>query len=332
MLRTEIAEAVKNINIYELAQKTEYAPLSLSADEKLVSAELDKHFREIGETGSDNNREIATFIQRVVEEELYNAPDEILDFMFDRGTIGEFDDIDLSISPKNTLVAYESAKGGNVPRSFLDISKLTTTTKHLQVETEISYADIRKNGWKSIATLTNFAVESLKNKMFNIIFSAVSNGIASGADNYITEANNSLTATTMDAVALYVNDRVTTGQPVIVALNKYIQQASKLTNFVSGDMKNEVHQKGKLGMYDGIQMRGISAAHKLGDGTLQFPDRLMLGIAGKIGEIDTKGAVRVYETMDNNDEKCHIKVTGFEFTYAFNNTSLEKVCKVVMTR
>lgn len=330
-MTVELAEAIKNVDIYELAQKTEYAPMSLSSDEKTVVAQLDKHFREIGRIGSDPNREIATFIQKVVEEEVYNAPDFILDLLFDRGTVGEFDDIDITTSPKNTLVAYESAKGGNVPRSFLDISKLTTTTKHFQVETEISYADMRKNGWKSVATLTNCAVESLKNKMFYSIFSAISNAITSGAANIITETNTTVTATTMDAVALYVNDRVSGGQPVIVALNKYIQQASKLTNFVSEDMKNEVHQKGKLGMYDGIQMVGISAAHKLGDGTQQFPNQLMLGIAGKIGELDMKGDVRVYETMDNQDEKCIIKVTGFEFTYAFNNSTLDKVFKVVMT-
>lgn len=330
-MTVELAEAIKNVNIYELAQKTEYAPMSLNADEKTVVAQLDNHFREIGKIGSDPNREVATFIQKVVEEEIYNAPDSILDLLFDRGTVGEFDDIDITTSPKNTLVAYESAKGGNVPRSFLDVSKLSTTTKHLQVETEISYADMRKNGWKSVATLTNCAVETLKNKMFYSIFNAISSAIASGANNAITETNATVTATTMDAVALYVNDRVSGGQPVIIALNKYIQQASKLASFVSEDMKNEVHQKGKLGMYDGIQMMGISAAHKLGDGTLQFPNQLMLGIAGKIGELDMKGDVRVYETMDNQDEKCVIKVTGFEFTYAFNNATLDKIIKVTMT-
>ena len=57
-----------------------------------------------------------------------------------------------------------------------------------------------------------------------------------------------------------------------------------------------------------------------------------LFISGKIGELDTKGAVRVYETMDNNDEKTHIKITGFEFTYAFNKDSLENVFKVVLSK
>lgn len=330
-MTVEIAEAIKSVNIIELAEKTQYAPSMLTEDERLVYAELDNHFKKIGETGSDAQREIATFIQKVVVDNYVNAPMEILDMIFDRGTVGEFDDVYITKTPKNTLQAYEAAKGGNVPRSFLDFSPLESTTKHIQAETDITYAELRKNGWKSVATLTNYILEALNNKMFSIVFSAVSSGIKSGAENYIAETNTTLTQTTMDAAALYTNDRAN-GDGVCVALSKYIQQASKLPNFVSQEMMNEIHKTGVLGSYDGVALKGISSANKLADGSTQFPDKTMLFIAGKIGELDMRGDVRVYETMDNNDEKVHIKVTGFEFTYAFNNSSLENVLKVVLTK
>lgn len=331
MIKPEIAEAMKNVSIIEMAQKTEFAPSRLTDDEKTVIAQLDKHFKKIGETGADTNREIATFIEKTIQDEYYNAPTEILDYLFDRGTIGEFDDIEVSKTPKNTLVAYEAAKGGNVDRSFLDFSKLTTTTKHLQVETDITYADLRKSGWKSVATLTNYAIDALNNKMFNIIFNAISDGITTGADNYLSESGNTVSQATMDAGALYTNDRAN-GQGICVALSKYIQQASKLTGFTSQSMIDEVHRNGALGDYDAVKLMPISSAHKLGNGELSFPDKLMLFISGKIGELDTKGSIRVYETMDNNDEKTHIKITGFEFTYAFNEDSLENVFKVVLSK
>ncbi len=329
MLKHEIAEKIANVNMFEIAQKTEYKANLLTNDEKEIVAELDKWAKEIGETGADPDRQIASFIRKTVEEEVYNAPEEILDMMFNRGSIGEFDDYKATVMAKNKLQAYEAAKGGNVDRSYLDISVLKPAWKHLQVETDISYADLRRNGWKTVATLTNFAVETLKNKMFQILFNIVDTGIKSGAENYINETTAKPTQATMDAMALYINDRAD-GQGVIVTLSKYIQAASKLTGFVSDEMRNEVHRTGRLGSYDGVTMAQISGAHKLADGSTQLKDKRMYGIAGKIGDCDMKGDVRVYETMDDDNEIVKIKVTGFEFGYSFNADTLEKICKVVL--
>lgn len=328
MFTPEIAETLKNVNLYELAAKTQYKPSLLDDAEKSAIAELDKHFKNIGETGSDPNHEIAAFVTRVVNEEIYNTPDELLDMIFTRGTLGEFDDFDATTTPKNTLVAYEAAKGGNVRKSFLDISVLKPVTKHLQVETDISYADVRKNGWKTVALLTTYAVESLRNKMFKALFDAIDAAIVNGAENYITESTTKPTQATMDQAALYVNDRADNG--VFVTLNKYVQAISKLVGFDSENMRDEVHRTGRLAVYDGIELYGISGAHKLGDGTTQIADKRIYGIAGKIGQCDMKGAVRTLQTMDNNDEKIHIKVTGFEFAYAFDQDTLENICKVVI--
>lgn len=326
MLNIEIAEAIKNVDLFSMAEKERYAPSLYTDDEKIVASQLDEYFKQIGETGNDAQREIATFLTRVIEEEIYNTPDELLDALFDRGSIGEFDDSRSITTPKNTLVAYEAAKGGNVNRSWLDISTIAPTTKHFQVESDISYADLRRNGWKTISLITTYATAALKNKMFKTIFDAIDAAITTGADNLISESTAKPTQATMDALALYLNDR---GGGTIVALSKYIQAASKLTGFDSDSMRNEVNRNGFLGTYDGCSLYRISAAEKLGDGSLMIPDKRMFGIAGKIGTLDMKGSTRVYETPDNNDEKYHIKVTGFEFSYAFNADTLNNVAKVV---
>ena len=54
----------------------------------------------------------------------------------------------------------------------------------------------------------------------------------------------------------------------------------------------------------------------------------MFGIAGKIGALDMKGDVHVYEVEDVNKEKLHILVKDFGYGYSFNNDTLEKVCKM----
>lgn len=329
MFNTEIAEAIKNVNLYEMAAKTEYKTGSFSDEEKALIAELDPYFKKIGERGADPEHEIAAFINRTITEQVYNYPDDLLDILFNRGTIGEFDDYEKTVMAKNTLQAYEAAKEGNVRKSYLDISVLTPHTCHLQVETDISYADLRKNGWKSVATLTTYAMESLNNKMFKHIFDTIDAAINSSADNYIAESTSMPTQATMDKLALYVQDR-SNGNGVIVGLSKYIQAASKLVGHDSGNMRDEVYKTGKLGFYDGVTLRGISGAHKLADGSTQIVDKRMFGIAGKIGDLDMKGAVRTYQTMDNNDEKVNIKITGFEFTYCFNKDTLENIAKVVL--
>ena len=43
-----------------------------------------------------------------------------------------------------------------------------------------------------------------------------------------------------------------------------------------------------------------------------------------------RGEVRTYEDSDNQNEVMKIKTTGFEFSYMYNNDSLEKVVKMVL--
>lgn len=329
MLRTEIAELMnKDGKMYEVAQKTEYN-LKLTSEEKEISEVCDAWAKEIGEKGMDNDHEIAAYIKRTVQEEIYNTPDELLDQMFNRGTVGEFDDVEYAKDPKNTIVSFEAAKGGNVDSSFIDISALTPTWKNRQVETNLSYVDLRKNGFKSIATLTAFGVESLKNAMFHDIFSAVDTAIT-GGEQLISVTGAAPTQTAMDALSLYLNDRDTNS--VAVGLTKYAQQIARMTNYyqyMSDAMKDEFNRYGLVNFFDGIKIAGISSAKKQGDGTLLIPDKRIFGIASKIGNIDMKGDLHVYETMDNNSESVKIKIA--DFTYGYAITNIDKVAKIVFS-
>lgn len=329
MTQIEMAELVKDTSVYEIAAKT-IRNISMNDSEKVVAEQLDEWARKIGETGHDRDHEIAAFVTRTVNEEFYDAPSELLDSLFDRGTIGEFDDYEAVIQPvKNTLVAHEAAHGGNVEKSYLDFSYLKPTWKNRQVETQLSYADLRRNGWKSVALLTDYATRALENAMFYDIFSVIDAAIAVGAENCISEANALPTQATMDALALYLNDR---GTGTVVALSKYIQAASKLQGFNSEEMLNEIHRTGRLGVYDGVSLYPVSAAKRQGNGSLLLPDKRMFGISGKIGALDMKGEVHTYETENNNKETIDLKIADFTYGYSFNKNSLENVCKVVFAQ
>ena len=325
-MNVEIAQAMKDVSILALANKTLLAPQKLDETEKVAYAEFDKAFKKIGETGNDSDRLIAALITKTIEEDVVNADDSLLDLMFERGNVGEFDAIEGVIQPKNTLVAYEASKGGNVDRSWIDVSALTPTTKHLQVETDISYADLRKNGWKSVALLTTYIAEALQNKRYRIIFDALDAAIVSG-DNFINETTKQPTETSMGALSTYILD-VADGDGVIVALNKYIKTISKLTGYQSDAMLDELYTTGLHKYYDGIPMKGVSATKKMGDGNALIPDKRIFGIAGKIGFLDQRGDIRTYEDYDNQKEVIKIKTTGFEFSTLYNTDTLKKIAKI----
>ena len=328
-MEINVAEAIKSTNMYELATKT-VKGLDLSDTEQVVVSELDSKFKEIGRTGHDKDHEIAAFMQRVLTEELYNTPDELLDLIFDRDTIGANDDFEHIVDPKNTLVAYEAAQGGNVPKSYLDITAVSPRWVNRQVESEISFQDLERNGWKTVAKFTEYATQAFKNAMFHDIFANLDEVITSGAPNYLAVGGAAMTQAAADAVALYVNDWAE-GEGTIVGYTKYIQQISKLTGFVSEDMKNEIHRTGRLGSYDGVTLTPISAVRKQGDGTGLFIDNRVFGIAGKIGRLSMRGEMKVYETSNNNKEKIELKACGFTYGWALDSAAADKVFKVVLS-
>ena len=325
----EIAELINKVNMYELACKTTHK-LVLSAEEQEARDQLDAYFREVGKTGHDAQHEIAAFITKVVNEEIYNTPDELIDMLFDQNTIGAYDDFEAyKLPPKNTLVAHEAAFGGNVERSFLDITALVPQYKNYQIESDLSFADLERNGWKTVALITEYAVAALKNKLFQTIFDVIDGAIVSGAENYISVTATLPTEVAMQQAALYIQDR-TEGEGAFVARSKYIQAISLFPTFVSQDMMNEVWRTGRLGTYQGVSLVPISSAKKLGDGSGLIMDKRIFGIAGKIGSLSMKGEIKTYQTEDVDKEVIHLLFKNFTFGYAFNADTLENVVKVVL--
>jgi len=328
MLKTEIASLMNETGrMFDWSQKVEYK-LNMNAEDKEISQVVDAWAKEIGEKGADPNLEISNYIIKTVAPEVYDVPDELLDAMFDRGSIGEFDDYKIIESAKNTLVAHEASKGGTVDKSYIDISKTVPTWKHRQVESEISYVDLRRNGFKTIAGLTVFAEEALKNKLFFDVFSIVDAAITGG--DQVINAGASLTITAMDALALYLGEN---GEnPMSVSLTKYAQAIAKMSGystFMSDRMKEDFNRYGLVNLYNGVKIGAISSAKKTGDNQMLLADKRIYGIAGKIGLLDMRGQLRVYESFDNKREVIELKLTGFEYGLSINK--IEKIAKVVIS-
>lgn len=252
----------------------------------------------------------------------------MLDQIYVRGSVGEFDDIEGQKDPKNTLVAHEAAKGGTVDRSWIDISVLKPVWKNRQVETDLSYVDLRKNGFKAVATLTTFMVEACQNALFYDGLS-MADAAVTGGEQLIPVAGTTPTLEAMDALSLYLNDRGSDN--VIVTLNKYAQAIRRMegyAQYLSNDMKNDFNRYGLVKTYDGISVAGISGARKTGLGYLLLPDKRIYGIAGKMGTLDMKGESHTYQDMNNQSEVIHIMFK--DFSYGIMLTNIENFAKVTL--
>ena len=320
-LKIEVAELMETPGVmYDVAEKVEYKR-NLSTEEKEIYEISDAWCKEIGKTGCDEKKEIAAFVNKVVNEEIYNAPDELLDSMFDRGSIGEFDDEEFTKTPKNTLEAHEAAKGGTVDRSYIDFTAVKPIVRNRQIETDLSYVDLRKNGFKSVATLTTYAKEALQNALFYDVFSMIDNAIVGGEQ---------LVTTAVDAFNLYLLDRDPSA--VAVCLSKYAQALGRMSGraqYMSDSMKDEFNRYGLVNFIDGVRIASISGAKKTGKGQLMLPDLRIFGVAGKIGGLDMKGELHTYEDLDNSNEKVIIRVK--DFTYSVGITNIENCNKMVLT-
>lgn len=303
----------------------------LSADDREMNAAADDFWKEVGRTGFDRDHELSALITKALTPEIVTAPGEILGRMFVEGSVGEFDDKRVEYGPKNTLHAHEAVVGGNVDASYLDHSVLTPTWKTLQIETYIPFQEIRRGGYKSVATYVNFAREAFEQKKVGIVMNAIATAISSGAANYINEGSTAPTDTSMLALALYLAD-VTDGEiPFAFGLNKYIQAIANLSN--ANTNKTDVEKSmwfntGFLTKYSGIDLIGFSGRKLLADGSSIVPNNTLIGVAGKVGTLDMKGDLRVMQEEDINKEHIHLKLAGFTFGYAI--TDITKAAKVAI--
>lgn len=330
ILTSEVKDLMSQKHVlYDVAERIEYKR-ELNAEQKDAAEVMDAWAKEIGETGKDPDCQVAAYIKRTVQDEVYSAPDELLDQIWNRGSVGEFDDVEYNKDPKNTLIAHEAAKGGVVDRSWIDISALHPVWRNRQVETDLSYVDLRKNGFKSIANLTVYMKEACQNALFYDMLSQMDEAIV-GGEAKIDVTGKVPTLSDMDAMSLYLNDR--SDDSVIVCLTKYAQAIRRMEGFaqyMSSEMKNDFNRYGLVKTYDSIGIASISGAKRQGNGNPLIPDKRIFGIAGKIGNLDMKGDIHVFQDMNNQSEQIHIMLK--DFTYGFAITNIENVCKMVMAQ
>lgn len=168
--------------------------------------------------------------------------------------------------------------------------------------------------------------------MIASVFSSLDAGIT-GSDKVFAITGATLTKTVMDQLSLYVLDNMDDGDaPFVFGLNKYAQAIANMSgqsSYMSDSMKDSFNRYGLVKEYGGMLISGFSAAKKAADGANLVPDLRIFGVGGIIGDLDMRGDLRVYETLDNNQEKVDIKITGFEFGHVI--TKPEKVGKITFT-
>lgn len=328
MLRNEIAEIMNTDgSVFEIASNTKYG-ISLNSEQKDIAEVIDAWAKSIGEKGADPECELSAFITKTLEPVIYDLPDALIDELFERGSIDEFDDVHGLINPKNTLKAYDATKGGSVPKSYIDYTEIAPVWKSKQVETEIGYTQLRKNGFKTVANLATFAEETLKNNLYHDAMAYLDTLITSTLTEQYFTTTGSLTQASIDQMTLYLLEHGV--NPFILGRTKYAQQIARMTGqatFMSDEMKNNFNRYGLVNFIDGVRVAHIASTVEA-NGQPALPDGKLFGIAGKIGELDMKGTLRMYETFDNTAEKVDIKLTGFE--YGFLITKPENVCKLTI--
>lgn len=304
----------------------------LSPENQEISNVMDNWAKEVGKTGFDRDHEISQLIRRAITPETVEAPSALLEAMFDQDSIGEFDDVYAEVAPKNTIQVYDAVYGGNVYRSFVDFTKVKPQWFNLQAETDISLRDMRRGGYKTVANMVTYINEALElNKILRVI-NLIDNAVASGTPGYINETGANVTETSVDALALYLADMSLGDTPQIFALNKYIQTIAgfdKASTFKTDAVANQFWNDGLLRQYGGAVLNGFSGQRKLANGDLIIPDKKVFGVAGKVGQLTTRGETQVYQETDINSEKIHIKVGGYSFGVML--TEPEMVGKIVIS-
>lgn len=325
---TEVASAVQEKNILELSERVKSNTLDAS-DREAIDI-IDNFAKEIGTSGKtqENTFLVSELIKKTVEPILFQPEYSLLSDIFDMDTIGEFDEAKYTGLPKNTIKVYDATRGGNVPKSYIDPSLYTPVKVALQAETELNYSDLRRNGFKSIAKMTELTREAFEQELFYRLFDGVDSALDALTGDQDIDGGSALTTTMMDTLSRYLRD-MSEGNPFIVGLSKYIDPVSKLEGYekyLSDDLKNELNRFGRIAMYEGVALSSIPTARKTAKGMNLIPDKRIFGIAGKIGEANMRGEMRMYETYDHNAEKVHLKFTGYDFDYVIYH--LDKIARI----
>ena len=329
-MNTEISAIMdQSGRVLDWANAVKYSPAELSAEDKEISAVTDAWVKELGKTGFDKDHELSALVTKTFTPDTVSAPSELIDMLFDNDSIGEFDDYRVTVDPENTIEVYDAITGGNVPRSFIDFKVLKPTFCSLQAETSLKLEDIRRGGYKSVANMITNINEAFELARVTRILDILDKAL-SGGENVFTETGATPTEEICRKLATYLMD-VTNGEtPAIFGQNKYIVGMTGLQSAQYGfsdAVKNQYNKVGKLDMYAGCRLFGLSGVKKLANGNLIIPDKRLFAAAGKIGKVITRGETRTYQETDINNEQIHIKVGGYSFGTVV--TDISKAAKVV---
>lgn len=333
-MNTELSSVLaQDGRLTQWAEAVTFNGMNLSAEDKDISAAMDAFLKEgVGRTGADPNHEIAQLVRKAITPEVVYGPSELIDTLFETtDNVGEFDDLDFEIAPENTIRVYESIPGGNVNRSYVDFKHMAPKWKSLQAETEVSLAEIRRGGYRTIANLVQYIRDALDQKKVSLLMAAIDSVVTAGNPNYINETGAAPTETSMDKLAVYLLDVATSDDLVAFGQNRYIQPIAgfdKTVKYLTDTEKNWFNQHGLNAKYAGINLIGYSGTKKMADGSLVIPNGVVFGAAGPIGKVATRGETIVLQETDINSEKIHIKVNGYTFGYAI--TDPKKVGKIVI--
>lgn len=332
-MNTEFASILNESGrIVDWAEKVTYK-LDLNADDKEISSVTDAWLKDVvGRTGHDANHEISQLIAKAISTPVVETSSVILERAFTQASIGEFDDIEFEREPENTIQVFDSILGGNVDRSYIGTKTLAPTWKSLQAETEVSLQEIRRGGFRTVANLVTYIREAMEYKklqsMLGVLVDAV---VSSETQRYFSgSAATGVADAEAKALALYLHDVSDGETPIMVAQNKHLMElvgTDGIQNFMTDKEKSLFNNTGFMKQFAGCELAGFSGQKKIG-GNVVFPANVVLGIAGKVGEMAVRGEANVYQETDINSEKIHIKVNGFTFGYAI--THPEMVGKIVL--
>lgn len=325
-----VNDMMKTGEAYEWANKVYRnsafnAGIVLSEEEVAFSQEMDKMTKDAVKYGNTQAREmIAQVIVDIIEPKVFSTPNELLTrFLVDKGNHGEFDMVKVRKSPKNTLVARQSAmRTGNVDKSFLDIAQGNTSETYLQVETEIPMSNLRRDGAVGVATLAMYALEAFDKARFNHILNYCDALITSG--DQVFNATGTITANNAnDLIGYGLDNNINGGTPLVVGLSNKIREMAKSLDekFYSESMKDNLNTAGTLNHLAGVDMLSVTKGKTLGDGvTKLLPENRVFVFSDTIGEMYTKGELISRATEDNNSEKIHLKFSGLQFGICVTDT------------
>lgn len=309
--------------------KNVFAKASLSEDEQVISEYVEGLVEKYDRLGSASAKEeIASIIIQVVEPEVFDVPNEMLEAILDLVSIGEFDKLKVYGTPKNTLVAYESApRTGNVNKSYIDYAQGTVKETHLQIETKLPMANLRRDGAYGVALLASYALQEFNRAKFRTILQWVEDSLTGGAGVFQI-AGADVTSDEVRAFTKYLKDNnFSANKPNILANSSTADDLAEATpdKWLSTDMKNEFNGTGKLGTVRGCDLTAIPAGMKDGKGDQLVVDNKAYGFSDKVGYMYNAGAMRTLQAEDINDESIHFKFTGIQFGIYINPDKLNHI-------